>query len=157
LLVDATARHASDRRRRVLISDEGAMADYGDRMQLPARLCSRSIRECRPLRGSAERWRMARSCASEEQHIMFAQTAYVLIWIVTAAPATQAPHNMAHASLYTKAMMKSMQNNSTNIAVPPRKYSTFCQSLRENTDQRLKTWIGCIRAKQQTCGSPRLP
>jgi hypothetical protein len=63
----------------------------------------------------------------------------------------------AQASLYAKAMMKAMDGNCTNIAVLLRRYSDFCQRLSQDADPRLKEWIACIRARNQTCGGPGLP
>jgi chromosome partitioning protein len=58
----------------------------------------------------------------------------------------------AQGSLYAKAMMKAMDGNCTNIAVLLQRYSDFCQRLSQDADPRLKEWIACIRARNQTCG-----
>jgi hypothetical protein len=63
----------------------------------------------------------------------------------------------AQSSLYAKAMMKAMDGNCTNIAVLLQRYSEFCQRLSQDADPRLKEWMACIRARNQTCGGPGLP
>jgi hypothetical protein len=61
----------------------------------------------------------------------------------------------ARASLSAEAMMKLMGGNCTNIAVLLKKYMSFCQRLSQDADPRLKEWIACFRAHQQTCaGGP---
>jgi hypothetical protein len=57
----------------------------------------------------------------------------------------------------SNAMMKAMGGNCTNVAVLLERYSNFCQRLSQDADPRLKEWITCIRARQQTCGGPGLP
>jgi hypothetical protein len=59
--------------------------------------------------------------------------------------------------IHSKAMMKAMGGNCTNIAVLLERYSNFCQRLSQDADPRLMEWTACIRAKQQTCGGPDLP
>jgi hypothetical protein len=63
---------------------------------------------------------------------------------------------VAQNSLYGAAMWKAMPS-CTNIAVLLQRYSNFCQRLSHDADPRLKEWIACVRARQQTCGGPGLP
>jgi hypothetical protein len=63
----------------------------------------------------------------------------------------------AQDSYYTKAMMEVMNGNCSNIQVLLNKYLSFCQQLARDADPRLKAWIACLRAGQQTCGGPGLP
>jgi hypothetical protein len=58
----------------------------------------------------------------------------------------------ALAKLESEAMMKSMNGNCINVAVPMNKYMNFCKRLSQNGDQRLKEWIACAHASQPTCG-----
>jgi hypothetical protein len=64
---------------------------------------------------------------------------------------------LAQDAYYTKTMMGAMNENCSNIQVLLNKYSNFCQQLSRDADPRLKAWIACIRAGQQTCGGPGLP
>ena len=64
---------------------------------------------------------------------------------------------VAQDAYYTKAMMGEMNGNCSNIQVLLNKYSDFCQQLSRDADPRLKAWIACLRAGQQTCGGPGLP
>jgi hypothetical protein len=68
-------------------------------------------------------------------------------------------HEAFHArdAYYTKAMMEAMSGNCSNIQVLLNKYLSFCQQLEQDADPRLKAWIACLRAGQQTCGGPGLP
>jgi hypothetical protein len=50
-----------------------------------------------------------------------------------------------------------MGGDYTNIAVLLQRYLKFCQQLSHDTDQRLKEWVACARARQRTCGGPGLP
>jgi hypothetical protein len=61
---------------------------------------------------------------------------------------------LAFSDVLFKDMMKSMGGNCTNVAVLLKKYMNFCQRLSQDADPRLKEWIVCIRARQQTCGGP---
>ena len=61
---------------------------------------------------------------------------------------------LAFSDVLFQDMMKSMGGNCTNIAVLLKKYMNFCQRLSQDADPRLKEWIVCIRAHQQTCGRP---
>jgi hypothetical protein len=61
---------------------------------------------------------------------------------------------LAFSDVLFKDMMKSMGGNCTNVAVLLKKYMNFCQRLSQNADPRLREWIACIRAHQQTCGGP---
>lgn len=61
---------------------------------------------------------------------------------------------LAFSDVLFKDMMKSMGGNCTNIAVLLKKYMNFCQRLSQDADPRLKEWIACFRAHQQTCGGP---
>lgn len=61
---------------------------------------------------------------------------------------------LAFSNMMFDDMKKSMGGNCTNIAVLLKKYKDFCQRLSQDADPRLKQWIACIRAKQQTCGGP---
>lgn len=57
-----------------------------------------------------------------------------------------------------KAMMGAMNGNCVNIAVLIHKYLDFCQAIAsKGTDERVKAWIGCIRAHQVSCGGPGFP
>jgi hypothetical protein len=59
---------------------------------------------------------------------------------------------IAFQKLMTADMKESMGGNCTNIAVLLNKYMKFCQRLSQDADPRLKDWMACIHAKQQTCG-----
>ena len=63
---------------------------------------------------------------------------------------------LAFSNVLFEDMMKSM-GGCTNIAVLLNKYMDFCQQLSQDADPRLKAWIACLRAGQQTCGGPGLP
>ena len=64
---------------------------------------------------------------------------------------------VAMAQLETKAMMKAMGGNCTNIAVLLKRYLEFCQRLSRDADPRLVEWIECARAQKRTCSGPGLP
>jgi hypothetical protein len=51
-------------------------------------------------------------------------------------------------------MKKAMGGTCTNIAILFKKYSDFCVKLSQDGDPRFLAWIGCIHAKQRTCGGP---
>lgn len=61
---------------------------------------------------------------------------------------------LAFSDVLFQSMKKAMGESCTNIAVLLKKYMTFCQRLSQDADPRLKEWIACIRAHQQTCGGP---
>jgi hypothetical protein len=61
---------------------------------------------------------------------------------------------LAFSDLLFQNMKKSMAGNCTNIAVLLKKYMNFCQRLNQDADPRLKEWVACFRAHQQTCGGP---
>jgi hypothetical protein len=62
---------------------------------------------------------------------------------------------LAFSDVLFKDMKKAMGGNCTNIAVLLKKYMNFCQRLSQDADPRLKEWIACFRAHQQTCaGGP---
>jgi hypothetical protein len=64
---------------------------------------------------------------------------------------------VAQSLAYTEAMMKAMNGNCSNIQVLLNRYMNFCQQLSQDADPRVKKWIACIHAGQQTCGGPGLP
>ena len=64
---------------------------------------------------------------------------------------------LAQDAYYTTAMMKAMNGNCSNIQVLLSKYMSFCQQLDQDGGRRLKEWIACLRAGQQTCSGPGLP
>jgi hypothetical protein len=62
--------------------------------------------------------------------------------------------SLAFSDLMFKDMKKSIGGSCTNIAVLLNKYKDFCQALSQDADSRLKQWIACIHAHQQTCNGP---
>jgi hypothetical protein len=64
---------------------------------------------------------------------------------------------LAFSDVLFQGMKKSIGGNCTNIAVLLKKYMDFCQKLSQDADPRLKEWIACIRAHQQTCGGVIAP
>ena len=64
---------------------------------------------------------------------------------------------VAQETYFNKAMMKAMNENCSNIQVLLNKYLEFCEQLNKDADPRLKEWIACLRAGQQTCGGLLVP
>jgi hypothetical protein len=54
-------------------------------------------------------------------------------------------------------MMKAMNGNCSNIQVLLNRYMNFCLQLDHDSTPRLKEWIACVHARQQSCGGPGLP
>jgi hypothetical protein len=64
---------------------------------------------------------------------------------------------VAQSLAYTELMMKAMNGNCSNIQVLLSRYMNFCQQLDSDSTPRLKEWIACIHARQQSCAGPGLP
>jgi|SRR5580704_1287711 hypothetical protein len=64
---------------------------------------------------------------------------------------------VAQSLAYTELMMKAMNGNCSNIQVLLNRYMNFCLQLDHDSTPRLKEWIACVHARQQSCGGPGLP